>query len=100
MSPTPRPCENFCVAGISLPAALGPLMGCISHGCVGSLPGVSHIICPWLSFPLGCTPQMRTFLPLPCRSAYCGVSLQQLVQIRCAFHGPASPLGFSYQYIA
>ena len=30
------------VPGISLPGGLGSLIGCISHGCVGSLPGVSQ----------------------------------------------------------
>src|SRR5262245_29502700 len=108
-SPTPRPCENFCVPGISLPvpgtglpsfiigATLGSLIGCMVHGLVGSWPGSNHAICPSLPLPLGCQPMTMTRLPLPNRSTYCGVSLQALCQISCFFQSP-SPLlpGFSY----
>ena len=48
--------------------ALASLIGCISHGCVASFPGVNQPICPCSSLPWGCDPMIRTRLPLPKRS--------------------------------
>src|SRR5271165_5505504 len=96
-SPTPSPCAYLNVPGTSFLGLLGSLMGCISHGCVGSLPGLNQAICPSCSFFFGCQPMTRTRLPVPNRSAYRGVSLQALCQTKCCFHGPGLPRGFSYQ---
>ncbi len=68
-------------------------MGCISHGWVGSAPGPNQAITP-----PGWVPMTSTRLPVPNRSAYCGVSLQALLAMTCGFQCSSLPAGFSYQW--
>ncbi len=84
-----------------MPGRPGSLIGCISHSAYGSLGfGVKYAIVPSLASsraPFGWVPMTSTFLPVPSRSAYCGVSLQALCQMGCFFQWPDPPMGFSIQ---